>query len=297
MERRARVMIKGMFSTYLTPSLVDQLVADPTKLKLGGERKELTVLFSDLEGFTTLAETKPPEELVGLLNEYLSAMTQVVLRNNGTLDKFEGDLIMAFWGAPVPQKDHAQMACLAALQMQAKLGSLRLEWGIRKRPLLSARIGLNTGDMIVGNMGSVEKFNYTVIGDSVNLGSRLEGANKIYRTEIIISESCFVHIREDFLCRELDVLSVRGRSEPVRIYELRGILGQANKKEREFVSLFEAGLQAYRSRNWSEASGLFERSLTLQPADYPSELYLDRIRAFERNPPGDGWKGIHVPQA
>jgi adenylate cyclase len=294
-ERRARVMIKSMFSTYVNPSLVDQLVTNPEMLKLGGQRKELTVLFSDLEGFTALAETRPPEELVALLNEYLSSMTNVVLRNSGTLDKFEGDLIMAFWGAPIPQNNHARMACAAALQMQATLAGMRLEWGVRKKPLLSARIGISTGEVIVGNMGSAEKFNYTVIGDSVNLGARLEGTNKIFKTEIIISEQCCRQVRDEFLCRELDIVSVRGRSEPVKIFELRGRHDSIrDTSERSFVAAFEAAITAYRRQEWEEATNLFERALSLHPSDYPSELYLERIRYLSKNSPGGEWNGVYV---
>lgn len=292
-ERRARVMIKSMFSTYVNPSIVDELVSDPEKLKLGGERRELTVLFSDLEGFTGLAETRPPEELVGLLNEYLSAMTNLVLKNDGTVDKFEGDLIMAFWGAPVPQRDHAKKCCEAALQMQDALAAIRTEWGMRKKPLLTARIGLHTGEMIVGNMGSSRKFNYTVIGDSVNLGSRLEGANKAYRTSIIASDQTARQAGKDFLCRELDIIAVRGRSEPVKIHELRGKRGGSNEADEiAFITAFEAGLRAYRERQWSDAIAEFEKAQTYYPNDYPSELYLNRIRNFQASPPGKEWKGV-----
>jgi adenylate cyclase len=294
-ERRERTLIKAMFSTYVSPPIVEELVANPEKLKLGGERRELSVLFSDLEGFTTLAETRPPEELVALLNEYLTSMTEIVLRNQGTLDKFEGDLIMAFWGAPVPSHLHARNACTAALQMQAKLASIRLEWGLKKRPLLNARIGINTGEMVVGNMGSTAKFNYTVIGDSVNLASRLEGANKSYRTGIIISEWTHQQVKEDFLCRELDIVSVKGRSEPVTIVELRGFRGsKTEESELKLIGYFEAGLRSYREQRWDEATDFFEKALSVSPGDYPSELQLERIRRYRDSPPGKGWKGISM---
>jgi len=292
-ERRERVLIKGMFSTYVNPSIVDELVTNPGKLTLGGERRELSVLFSDLEGFTALSESRPPEELVGLLNEYLSSMTHVVLKNDGTVDKFEGDLIMAFWGAPLRQPDHARKACEAALQMQATLAATRLEWGMRKKPLLSARIGLNTGEMIVGNMGSSQKFNYTVIGDSVNLASRLEGANKLYRTSIIISEHTYRQVRNDFICRELDIIAVKGRSEPVRIYELRDRRGGTTEaKDVAFVEAFEEGLTAYRERRWDAATDHFDRALALHPGDFSSDLYGGRIRRFRETPPDRNWKGV-----
>lgn len=292
-ERRQRVMIKQMFGTYVNPSIVDELVQNPEKLKLGGERRELSVLFSDLEGFTELAETRPPEELVGLLNEYLSSMTSIVLTHDGTVDKFEGDLIMAFWGAPIPQKEHARMSCHAALQMQEALAAIRTEWGLRRKPLLSARIGLNSGDMIVGNMGSSRKFNYTVIGDSVNLASRLEGTNKQYRTKIIISDSTYRLAGDEFICRELDIISVKGRSEPVRIYELRGKRGDANEAtERAFLKAFEAGLTAYRAQRWEDALAALDHAQSFYPNDYPCELFTERIRRFQDNPPGQNWSGL-----
>jgi len=292
-ERRQGFMIKRMFGTYVNPSIVDELVQNPEKLKLGGERRELSVLFSDLEGFTELAETRPPEELVGLLNEYLSSMTAIVLTNDGTVDKFEGDLIMAFWGAPVPQKDHARMCCEAALQMQETLAAIRMEWGMRKKPLLSARIGVNTGDMIVGNMGSSRKFNYTVIGDSVNLASRLEGINKLYRTKTIISDSCYRESGGGFICRELDIISIKGRSEPVRIYELRGRRGAKNEAtELAFVRAFEEGLAAYRQQRWEDALAAFEQAQSQYPTDYPAELFTGRIRRFQKTPPGRNWCGV-----
>jgi adenylate cyclase len=293
-ERRQRVMIKAMFSTYVNPSVVDELVADPAKLKLGGERKELTVLFSDLEGFTTLAEATAPDNLVGLLNEYLSAMTDIILRNNGTLDKFEGDLIMAFWGAPIPQADHAEKACLAAIQMQEALAKIREEWALQKKPSLHARVGINTGDMVVGNMGSTAKFNYTVIGDSVNLASRLEGTNKTYGTKTIISESCHRQVSGVFSCRELDLITVKGRLEPVRIYELRGTRGRTRDTGDRFIALFEAGLKAYREQHWNVAETSFREALQLELEDQPSLLFLERIRLFRANPPDPGWNGVFV---
>jgi len=295
-ERKQRMMIKMMFSTYVSPSVVDELIMHPEKLKLGGERKELSVLFSDLEGFTTLAETIPPEELVGLLNEYLSTMTSVVLRNIGTIDKFEGDLIMAFWGAPIPQQNHVSLACTAALQMQSSLAAIRSQWTAGNKPALFARIGINTGDMIVGNMGSTAKFNYTVIGDSVNIASRLEGANKIYKTEIIISEQSYCHVKDEFLCRELDILTVKGRTEPIRIYELIDRLNSERTVAREkLLSSYNEALRLYKDRRWTEARKKFEATLELNPADYPSQLYVSRTHYFELNPPDPSWDGVFTP--
>jgi len=292
-ERRQRVMIKMMFSTYVSPSVVEELISNPEKLTLGGERKEMSVLFSDLDGFTALAESTPPEKLVGLLNEYLSEMTKVILKNNGTLDKFEGDLIMAFWGAPIPQSDHARRTCQAALQMQSRLGAMRYQWGVHNQPALFARIGINTGEMVVGNMGSAEKFNYTVIGDSVNIGSRLEGANKIYRTGIIISERTQQQVDDEFLCRELDTLTVKGRMEPIRIFELLCRRDHEQTQAWEpFLKHYHEALSLFRERRWEEARKKFESALDLNPVDHAAQLYVDRTIHLEAHPPGENWNGV-----
>lgn len=292
-ERRERQMIKSMFSTYVNPSVVDELIANPEKLALGGDRKEMTVLFSDLQGFTSFSERWRPEELVGLLNEYLSAMTEIVLRNRGTIDKFEGDQIMAFWGAPVPDKDHAVRACTAALEMQAALADIRSTWERQNKPALFARIGINTGEMIVGNMGSSAKFNYTVIGDSVNLGSRLESANKIYNTGILISEQTLRQAGDGFRYREVDLLVVKGRTAPVRIYELRGLRSdEPALAEMQFLESFAEALELYRNRKWREARELFQTIQQLHPGDAVTAIYLARSQQCEASPPGPDWDGV-----
>lgn len=289
-ERKQRVLIKTMFSTYVNASVVDELISHPEKLKLGGERKELTVLFSDLEGFTTLSEGMRPEVLVGLLNEYLSEMTGLVFRNHGTLDKFEGDAVMAFWGAPIHQEDHALRACRTALEMQEELVRLRDRWAGTGRPVLRARIGLNTGEMVVGNMGATGRFDYTVIGDSVNLASRLEGANKQYGTGIIVSERTYELVRPHLAGRELDLLTVKGRSEPLRIFELfrRPDSGGASAMLEEY----ERALALYRRREWGAAQRAFAALLERYPDDGPSRLYRERCALYASTPPPDTWNGV-----
>ncbi len=248
-ERKERMLIKSMFSTYLNPSLVDELVAHPERLVLGGRREELTVLFSDIEGFTAMSEHLPPESLVSILNEYFSVMSGLIFQNDGTLDKYEGDAIMAFWGAPIPQADHALRACVTALQMQKSLVQLNEEWKKLERPPLRVRIGLNTGDMVVGNMGAIGKFAYTVIGDSVNLASRLEGANREYRTGIMVADRTYELVREEILGRELDRITVKGRREPVRVYELLGMKKDETTDELErFLAHYSEGMTGYFSR-------------------------------------------------
>ena len=217
-EEKEKKVIQGMFSNYVSKSIVDELLKHPEKLELGGEDKGITVLFSDIRGFTTLSEKLTPQELVTHLNEYLSAMTDIIFKYEGTLDKYVGDEIMAFWNAPLEQENHAELASLAALEMMTKLHSLNENWPEAKK--LNIGIGLNTGLMTVGNMGSQSRMDYTLMGDNVNLGARLEGTNKIYGTNIIISEYTYAVIKDQFICRELDTIKVKGKSKPVQIFEV-----------------------------------------------------------------------------
>ncbi len=220
-ERRQKEMVKSIFGHYVSPAIVNELISDTDKLRLGGERRELTVLFSDIAGFTSISEELPPEELVDLLNEYLDAMTSIIIKNIGTLDKYEGDAIMAFWGAPIPLRDHAYYACLSAIEMQQALNQLGKGSEKNKKKInLQTRIGINTGEMIVGNMGGKERFDYTVIGDNVNLAARLEVTNKNYGTNIIISHNTYQHVKDYVIVRELDTIVVKGKTEGTTIYEL-----------------------------------------------------------------------------
>lgn len=292
-ERKQRMLIKTMFSTYVNPSVVDELITNPEKLTLGGQRKELTVLFSDIENFTTISEHMPSEELVGLLNEYLSAMTDIIFEHDGTLDKFEGDAVMAFWGAPIPQKDHALRACRCALEMQRVIAGLRERWKTSGRPEINVRIGINTGEMVVGNMGGSGKFDYTVIGDSVNIASRLENANRAYRTRIMASQRTYDMVREHILGRELDVITVKGRTEPLRIYELlQPFNGSVEQSLGQFLDHYRNGLALYRERRWREARACFEAALALRPEDYPTHLFIERSRLYDSSPPPEGWNGV-----
>jgi adenylate cyclase len=294
-ERKQKVLIKGMFSRYVNPSIVDELVAHPEKLRLGGERKELTVFFSDIEEFTNLSEKIAPESLVSILNEYLSAMTEIILENSGTLDKYVGDAIVAFWGAPIPQSNHAYLACLTAVQMERSLDRLHDRWKREGKPLLKVRVGINTGEAIVGNMGGANRFDYTVIGDHVNLGARLEGVNKQYRTRMIISEHTFREAGDTIVARELDLLVVAGKTEPIRVYELVGLSGDdLPQKKREFLECYREGLSRYRQRKWHEALEYFQKALAIDPEDYPSRLYVDRALMYDAAPPPDDWNGVFI---
>lgn len=292
-ERKQRLLIKNMFSTYVNAAVVDELIANPEKLQLGGERKQLTVLFSDVEGFTTVAERLAPDALVAFLNEYLSAMTEVIFKNNGTLDKFFGDAVIAFWGAPLPQPDHAVRACLTALEMQQRLTELRVNWQAERKPLVHTRIGINTGEMVVGNFGGAGKFDYTVIGDSVNIASRLEGANKFYRTGIIVSQATYDLVKHRIVGRELDVITVKGRAEPLRIFELlQPVDAEADASFSKFLAFYSEGMHCYRERRWRQAMSNFQAALSLRTDDYPTTIHLERARQYVQYPPPPDWNGV-----
>ena len=296
-ERKAKAVIKSLFSRYVDPSVVNQLVGNPDLVKLGGERKELTVLFSDIASFTSVSERMSPDDLVAHLNDYLTSMTEVVFENSGTLDKYIGDAIIAFWGAPLDVKDHAYRACQTAIEMTRRLDTLHEKWISEGKPLLNFRIGINSGEMVVGNVGGRDRFDYTVIGDNVNLASRLESANKMYRTRILLSEYTYQLVRERVFTRELDLIVVKGKTKPVKIYELISDRpDDVGEDKRKLVDIYCAGLAAYRSRRWKAAKDLFEKVLSEDPADYPSEMYLERCMLYEMEPPPDEWNGVFIMQ-
>jgi len=250
------------------------------------------VLFADLEGFTLLSENMPPQTLIRLLNDYFTPMTQIIMSYRGTLDKYIGDAIMALWGAPVSLPDHALRACRAALDMQAKTEVLQTDWQAQSLPRLSARLGLHTGSVVAGNVGSRERFNYTVLGDTVNLASRLEGVNKVYGTRILISEETYRQVKDVMLGRELDQVQVKGRAQPVTIYELLGSFPPGGTPS--WLRHFAAGLQAYRQQQWEEASQAFGEVLLLKPGDRPTQVFLGRCRFYAVAPPPSDWQGVFV---
>jgi adenylate cyclase len=292
-EEREKKKIRGAFQYYLTASVINEMLKDPTKLKLGGDKKDLSVLFSDIRGFTTMSEKLTPEELVALLNEYLTTMTNKVFENEGLLDKYMGDAIMAVFGAPLDQPDHAHRACLTALAMMRELHRLQEKWKQEGRPVFDIGIGVNSGDMVVGNMGSEMRFDYTVMGDMVNLGSRLEGTNKEYGTNIIISEFTYEVVKDSMCCRELDGVRVKGKIKPVKIYELLG----EKKDEPAFKSMLDAfakGLVLYREGKWDEAIAAFRSVLDIRPGDYPATMYIERCKNLKEHPPVEPWDGVFV---
>ncbi|MFH1912175.1 MAG: adenylate/guanylate cyclase domain-containing protein, partial [Pseudomonadota bacterium] len=283
--------IRGAFQYYLTASVINEILKDPSKLKLGGDKKPLSVLFSDIKGFTSISEALSPEELVHLLNEYLTAMTNIVFKYDGLLDKYIGDAIMAVFGAPLDQPDHALRACRTGIEMMSELRRLREKWAAEGRPDVNIRVGINSGEMVVGNMGSEMRFDYTVMGDSVNLASRLEGTNKEYGTSVMISEFTYELVKDELFCRELDAVRVVGKKLPVRIYELLGEKREGAQWQ-EFVGRFETGLAKYREGLWEEAISAFRSVLEVRPEDYPARLYIERCEALKKNPPEGAWDGV-----
>jgi adenylate cyclase len=290
-EERQKRMIRQAFQFYLHPAVVDQVCRHPHLLRLGGEARELTVLFSDIRGFSAIAENLSPERLVRLLNEYFTAMTRVVFKHDGLLDKYIGDGVMAVYGAPLPASDHAYRACCTALDMVSELRALQERWGEEGLPYFTIGIGINTAVMVVGNMGSAVRFDYTVMGDGVNVASRLEGANKEYGTTIIISEATWEQVKDSLSTRELDIIRVHGKAQPTRIFEVCGY-SPLPSTQRAMLSNFEAGLRAYRNQRWDEAMRAFQQALDQLPGDAPSQLYLRRCKAFMATPPPPHWDGV-----
>jgi adenylate cyclase len=290
-DEKEKRSIRSAFRYYLTPSVMDAVLANPGMLKLGGEKRELTVLFSDIRGFTSLSEQMAPERLVALLNGYLTPMTDIVFENGGTLDKYMGDSIMAFYGAPLAQPDHALRASRTALGMLDKLEELRVKWRAEDLPELAIGIGICSGPMVVGNMGSQSRFDYTVMGDAVNLGSRLEGANKTYGTRVILAETTLALLAGQVTARSLDIVRVKGKRQSVRIYELLSI-GPPPPGWAELLPLFEQGIAHYRAREWQPALACFVRVANDRGADGPTLLYVQRCRTLLAAPPADGWDGV-----
>jgi adenylate cyclase len=294
-EERERKKIKGAFRHYVSPLVIDEILKDPERLKLGGEEKVITVLFSDLAGFSGYSERYSPQEMISILSDYFALMTEQVFACQGTLKEYVGDELMAIFGAPLDQLDHAERACAAALAMRERLHALRLEWTEKGRPPLSARTGINSGLMLVGNIGSRYRFSYGALGDHVNLGSRLEGLNKMYGTEILLGENTARMVERSFLLRELDMVRVVGRKQPVRIYELAGKSGDSLPEERkQSLKDFAAGLDAYRRQSWEDALDLFEHSLGVWPGDGPSRIMAERCRIYCEAPPPADWDGVFV---
>ena len=294
-EQRERRQTRAAFAQYLSPQVLERVLAEPEEyLKLGGRRYDATVLFSDIRGFTTISESLTPEELGRLLNEYMTPMTNIVFAHQGTLDKYIGDAVMAFWGAPVEQGDHALGACRAALEMQAEVTRLNRRFIDEGLPTLSIGVGLSTGPMTIGNMGSDDHFAYTALGDRVNLGARLEGLTKEYGVGVMISEVTQRRVADDMLCRELGAIRVKGKNEPVRIYELLGAHGEVGELK-PFVDTFHRALMLFQARKWDAAAAEFDTARAQRGlGDRACDLYIQWCRDYKTAPPPLDWDGVRV---
>jgi adenylate cyclase len=291
-EEREKRWVKAAFGQYVSSKVLDVLMDDPSKLRLGGERREMSVLFSDVAGFTSISERLDPEDLVVLLNRYLTAMTEVVFEYDGYLNKYMGDGIMAFWNAPVKQVNHAELACRCALKSMERLKNLNLELAKLGPIALKARIGINTGVMVVGNMGSSQKSDYTVMGDNVNLASRLEGANKAFNSSIMISEFTCDSVSDLFEMRFLDIIRVPGKAKPVKTYELLGEKGSVDPVWGQVLPLYHQAIQEFGSQQFESAKRKFLEVLKILGHDKPCETYIQRADAFIAHPPPKDWDGV-----
>lgn len=282
------------FGKYVPASLVRQLITSGKSAELGGIKTEITILFCDIEGFTAFSENMPAEDLMIHLSEYLNELSHIILEEKGTIDKFIGDAIMVFWGQPVEMPDAPERACRTALRCAEKLVELNRRWVSEGKPPMNTRFGIHTGLGVVGNVGSAERMNYSVIGDSVNLTSRLEGANKVYGTRILISQSTYEKVSDRFLCRLLDIVAVKGRTRGVQIYELVGTKETAFPPEKiRFVTMYEQAFRAYLARNWDGALDLLEDLAKENPGELSCKVLLKRCLQFKDDPsalPAD-WDG------
>ena len=291
-EERERKRIKETFKHYVSADVIEAVLKDPEHLRIGGQEKMLTVLFSDLAGFTSFSERHTPSQVIQLLSEYHDRMTERLFEHQGTLIGYIGDELIALFGAPVEQHDQAKRACAAALAMLNQRNTLGDEWVKMGRPRLRARTGINTGTMLVGNIGSKYRFTYSVLGDPVNLASRLEQINKVYGTEIIISEETARLVSSSFVLRRLDVVRVVGRQQPLGIYELLAESGTTLPPDHEkMLALYAVALDAYHARRFDDALSMFTECQVLRPADLASRVMSERCRLYRQNPPPDAWDG------
>lgn len=293
-EQKSKRFIKDAFGRYLSPKVINMIIENPGLLKLGGEKRVMTAYFSDVAGFTTISEKLPPTELVLLLNEYLSAMSDIIHQFDGTVDKYEGDAIIAFWGAPIPAENHAELCVRSAVMMQRKLAVMRENWRRAGKDELNVRMGMNTGPMVVGNMGSRERMDYTMMGDSVNLAARLEGVNKYYGSYILISEFTHAHIKDLFLCRELDMVRVQGKKDAIRLFEVVETMEDSTEAQRVFTQAFAHAVRTFRAMDFTKAGELFSHCDRLKRGgDGACKLYLKRSAELIESPPAPDWDRVY----
>lgn len=309
MANQDKVFLKKAFQNYISPELIDDMYKSGEPPKLGGDSGIRTAFFTDIQGFSTFSEKLSPTQLVELLNEYLTAMTDILLEEKGTLDKYEGDAIIAFFGAPMPLEDHAARACMVAYRMQNKLSELRVKWASEgdKWPKIvhdmRMRIGINSGEIVTGNMGSASRMNYTMMGDSVNLAARLEESAKQYGIFTQASKECITLAGDHFVFRELDTIKVVGKSVPVTTYDLLGIKDYCEDYLKELADKFMKGIEFYKAQKWDHALSMFKETLELEYRRYPdlqgkktnpSEIYIKRCEEYKITPPPADWDGVYT---
>ena len=301
-EQREKRRIQGMFSSYVSPTLVSQMIESGEEPKLGGEDSYISAFFSDIVSFSSFSEKLEPKKLVLLINEYLTAMTDIINDQGGTLDKFIGDAIVAFYGAPVPMKDHAYRACLTSQLMDKQLAELRAKWATEDWPdivhTMQHRMGINTGDMVTGNMGSLRRFNYTMMGDNVNLAARCESGAKAYHVFTMVTEATKQEAEQcgdECLFRLLDNIVVKGRTKPVKVYEIAGLREDADQRKLDAIGTYHQGMEAYFRGDFNGAINYFKQSEQLEwNTQNPSQLFIERCHTMVKNPPPTDWDGVFV---
>lgn len=284
------------FSKFIPKTLVGKLMKNNHEIKVGGKNQRVTFLFTDIAGFTTVCENYPPEKLSVHISEYFEEVTKIIFKHNGTVDKYIGDSVMAFFGAPNKDKDHTLNACRAAIGIQKRLSELNQQWLVQDKPVFDTRIGVHVGFAIVGNIGSSDRINYTALGDNVNLASRLEGINKFYKTNVIISEDVYKEVRDHCLLRPLDIIAVKGKNIVTPIYELKGIYHSdpnllPSKLQISFCTKFAKAFQLYQEKRWDESLDALHSMQKEFGDNYSVSLYVERCEAFKKDPPPDDWDG------
>jgi class 3 adenylate cyclase len=298
-SEKDKTFLRRAFSTFLSEDVVDILVKDPSLLKLGGEERNVTAIFTDIKGFSTIAEKISPTQLVSFLNKYLTLLSDIILENRGTIDKYEGDAIIAFFGAPVSSEEHAWQACISAVRMkqaEKEFNKEMLESGIITSEI-KTRIGINTGNMVVGNMGTNQKMNYTMMGNNVNLAARLEGVNKIYNSWILVSEATWNDANSGIhegvlLARKIDKVRVVGINTPVQLYNIIGVTSELPREALDSVNIFHEGMNYYLQKDFLNAAKKFLEAQKLYPEDETPKVFVERCKKLHKTGVPENWDGV-----
>jgi adenylate cyclase len=288
------------FGRFVPKAVVRKLIESGEGAELGGKKMNITCMFSDVQNFTGISEKMSSEKLALHISDYFDQLTQIVLEEQGTIDKYIGDSIMAFWGAPLEDHNHPAHACRTVLNCTKKLVELNKNWALEGKPVMLTRFGVHTGDAVVGNVGSKDRLNYSAFGDTINLASRLEGANKQYHTYMMISHETYKEVRTDFICRPLDIVAVVGRVEGIRIYEL--MAERTNEPRSKFeqdqadtiANLTSIAFELYLDRNFKKAEKAYQNVLRVVPDDYLSQLFIQRCKEYQKHTPEKSWRGVYV---